>query len=262
MFALAASHIQYNSPMSFLQLHLLILLSVLPVFAVGAVMQSSSYKIESDSINVGGTENSSSTNYRLSDTVGEAATGNSSSASYNLYAGYRQMTGSYVAISAPTDVTMSPAINGLLGGTSNGSAVWTTTTDAPGGYTLTVKSSTNPTLQSANDSFADYTPAGADPDFAFSVAATAGEFGFTPEGSDIVQKYKDNGSSCNVGSSDTADACWYNLSTTDETISQGTGSNSPTGTATTLKLRSESGSSHIQTSGTYTATVTATATAL
>lgn len=238
------------------------LIIAIPLLAFGAVMQSPSYQIQNDSINVGGTENSASSNYQLSDTVGEIATGNSTSTSYNLYAGYRTMTGAYVAISAPADVTMSPPINGLTGGTGDGSAVWTTTTDAPGGYTLAVKASTNPALKSANDSFADYTPAGANPDFTFSIAATASEFGFTPEGSDIASTYKDNGSSCNTGSSDTADACWDNFSTTDKTISQSTAGNSPTGTLTTVKMRSQSGTSHIQTNGTYTATVTATATAL
>lgn len=239
----------------------LLLIIALPLLSFGAAMQSTNFQIESDSINVGGTENSISSNYKLSDTVGEIGTGNSTSTSYNLYAGYRNMTGAYVAISAPADVTMSPSINGLTGGTSNGSAAWTTTTDAPGGYSLTVKVSTNPALQSGNDSFADYTPSGA-PDLTFSAAAADSEFGFTPEGNDIVQKYKDNGSSCNTGSSDTADSCWYNFSTADETIAQSTGGNSPTGTVTTLKMRSQSGTSHIQTNGTYTATVTATATAL
>lgn len=238
------------------------LIIAIPLLAFGAVMQSSNYQIQNDSINIGGTENSVSSNYGLSDTIGEVGTGNSTSTSYNLYAGYRQMTGAYVAISAPPDVTMTPSINGLTGGTSNGSATWTTITDAPGGYTLTVKSSTNPALKSANDSFADYTPTGASPDFAFSIAATDSEFGFTPEGGDIIQKYKDNGSSCNTGSSDTADACWDNFSTTDKTISQSTSGNSPTGTATNVKMRSQSGTSHIQTNGAYTATVTATATAL
>ncbi|MBI2120145.1 MAG: hypothetical protein HYT94_00795 [Parcubacteria group bacterium] len=149
-----------------------------------------------------------------------------------------------------------------VGGTSDGSAIWTATTDSPGGYTLAVKSSTDPSLKSGNDSFADYTPAGANPDFTFSIAATDGEFAFTPEGNDLVQKYKDNGSSCNAGSGDTADACWNRFSTADETVAQGSSSNSPSGTATTIKMRSQSGASHIQTNGTYTATITTTATAL
>lgn len=236
---------------------------ILPLVAFSAVMQSSSYKIESDSINIGGTENSISSNYGLSDTVGEVGTGNSTSTSYNLYAGYRTMTGAYVAISAPADVTMSPSINGLTGGTSNGSAAWTVTTDSPSGYTLAVRASTNPALKSSDDSFADYTIAVPTlPDFTFSIAATASEFGFTPEGSDITQTYKDNGSSCNAGISDTADACWFNFSATDNTVAQSAGANTPSGTATTVKMRSQSGTSHIQTSGTYTATITATATAL
>lgn len=248
--------------MPFLKLNFLILFVAIPLATFGAVMQSPSYQIENDSINIGGTENSVSSNYQLSDTVGESATGNSSSASYTLYAGYRQMAGSSIAISSPSDITMSPSINGLTGGTSDGSAAWTATTDAPGGYTLAIKASTNPALKSSNDSFADYTPGGANPDFAFSIVASASEFGFTPEGTDIVTKYKDNGSSCNTGSSDTVNSCWYNFTTSDETVAQGSSSNSPTGMVTTVKMRSQSGVSHIQTNGSYAATITATATAL
>ena len=84
--------------MPFLKLNFLMLFIAIPLAAFSAVMQSPSYQIGNDSINIGGTENSVSSNYQLSDTVGESATGNSSSTSYNLYAGYRQMTGSSIAI--------------------------------------------------------------------------------------------------------------------------------------------------------------------
>jgi len=56
-------------------------------------MTSTNYQIQWDSINSGGTDFSSSTNYSLHDTVGEQATGYSSSTNYTVHAGYRQTSG-------------------------------------------------------------------------------------------------------------------------------------------------------------------------
>ena len=141
-----------------------------------AQMSSTNYKVQADSANfVGGL--SSSGNYTQESTFGEVATGESSSASYGIKAGYQQMASVYIAIAAVSDVTMSPDIGGLSGGTSNGSASVTVTTDSPSGYELSIKASSSPALVSGSDSFADYTPASAGvPDFTFSVAATAAEF--------------------------------------------------------------------------------------
>ncbi len=52
-------------------------------------MTSVNYKVNWDSINSGGDDISSSTNYILHDTVGEVATGSSTSENYRLRAGYR-----------------------------------------------------------------------------------------------------------------------------------------------------------------------------
>lgn len=236
-------------------------LTALPISAY--VMSSNNYRIQHDSVNIGGVDFSSSDSYKLSDTVGEMATGKSSSDSYNLYAGYRQMNETYISISSPANVTLTPAILGVTGSTGNGSASWTIITDNPAGYSLTIKASSSPALISGAYSFADYTPSGGiggNPDFIWSVASADSEFGFTPEGNHIVQKFLDNGGSpCNTGSTDTPDACWYNPSTSAETISQSTSANHPSGTATTVKFRATSGSSHLQVEGTYTATTTITA---
>ena len=50
------------------------------------VASSSNYRIQSDSINVGGTRQTS-TSYISEDTIGEIATGDSTSTSYKLKAG-------------------------------------------------------------------------------------------------------------------------------------------------------------------------------
>lgn len=227
--------------------------------ASAAVMSSSSYKIQSDSLNTGG-DAGSSASYINRDTVGEFGSSDSTSASYILKAGYRPLQEVYLALSAPASVTLTPAIGGLSGGTGNATASLSVITDNPAGYTLTIKASTNPALTSGASSFGDYTPAvGGTPDYNWSVGASAAEFGFTPEGADIPVKYKDNGASCSTGSSDAVNSCWYNLSLTDETIAQNAAANHPTGIATNLKLRAESGASNYQAAGDYSAQVIITA---
>jgi hypothetical protein len=208
-------------------------------------------------MNFGG-DRSTSASYTIEDTGGEIATGSSSSTNYTMSAGYQQMQSIYMALTPPTNVTLAPAIGGVTGGTANGSTNFTVVTDDQAGYTVTITASSSPALVSATDSFADYVPSGANPDFTFGIAATASAFAFSPEGTDIAQRYKDNGSSCNAGSSDTADACWDGLSTSPITFVSRSSSNHPAGTVTTLKFRAASGSSHIQKDGTYTATTTIT----
>ncbi len=226
-----------------------------------AAMQSTNYKINFDAIDVGGGR-STSTSFNLEDTVGEIATGLSSSTNYVMKAGYQQMYTSYISISSPPDVALAD-INGLIGGTSNGSIAWNVLTDNSAGYVLSVQASTDPALQTSGGiSFDDYTPASADPDYTFAIVSTTSAFGFSPEGADILPRFKDNSSVCNTGSSDTADACWDGFTLTTKNISQSTGSNHPSGATTTVKVRAEIGPSKMQESGAYSAVITATAVAL
>lgn len=230
--------------------------SLLPTVSA-YVASSTSYRLQTDSINVGGML-STSTSYRAEDTLGESGVGTSSSASYAIKAGYQQMQETYLAISAPGNITLSPSIPTTGGGTGNGSGSWTITTDNPAGFTMNIRAAAAPALQSGANSFANYTPAGANPDFTFSVGAATSEFAFTPEGTDIVQKYKDDGAACNTGAGDTASACWMPLTTTAETIVTRTTANHPSGGATTLRFRAESGASNTQPVGSYSAAVTLT----
>ncbi len=230
-------------------------------FAQAFVASSSNYVIQSDSINTGGGL-ATSTSYRAQDTIGESGVGTSSSPAYQLKGGYQQMQQTYLAISAPGNVTMLPTIPSVGGGVANGSAAWTVTTDDTAGYTMNIASAGTPSLQSGVNSFADYVPAGANPDFTFTTAAAASNFGFSPEGGDIVQKYKDNGANCNAGVLDSGSACWAGLSTTANTIVTRTTPNHPAGPATTVRFRAASGASNTQAGGIYTATATLTVIAL
>lgn len=228
----------------------------------GSRRTSSNYAIQRDSLNTGGIDTASSNNYAMRDTVGEQATGEVSSSNFQIQAGYRQMAATSIAISDAPNVTMS-SIGGVTGGASQATSTWTVTTDNPAGYELTINASTAPALQASSTgaSFADYTPSG-DPDYAFSIASTESAFGFTPEGSDITDRFKDNGTSCNAGTQDTSAACWDGLSTTTQVIANSGSNNQPAGTDTTVRFRAESGTDHIQPAGTYQATITVTATAL
>jgi hypothetical protein len=241
----------------------LLIAVLVPAGAAAYVASSTNYRIELDSLNVGGLL-ATSTNYRIEDTVGESATGIGTSTSYNLYAGYQQFdaTPTTITISAPADVTLTPAISEGEGGTANGSAAWTVITNNSAGYNLTIKADSSPALASSGDSFADYSPAGAAPGFTFSVGDSESAFAYSPEGTDLVDNFKDNGSACNTGSSDATNACWEGLSTSDTAIAQAVSANSPGGTETTVKFRAVAGASKSQSAGSYQATITVTATAL
>ena len=238
-----------------------IILGFAPALGLSAyVASSTNYQIERDSINFAGAL-SSSTNYSLEDTAGEIATGRSTSTNYRVEAGYQQVDTS-ISLTAAADVSLLPLIVSLSGGTASGTAVWIVTTNNPAGYSLTVKADTSPALQSGSNSFANYTTAGVNPDYPWSVGASASEFGFSPEGSDISSAYKDDGASCATGALDTASACWDSVTPSDKTVSQRASSNSPGGTQTTLRFRAEAGSSAAIPAGSYSAIITVTATAL
>lgn len=223
-------------------------------------MQSSTYRIQSDSLNIGGLESSSGT-YKINDTLGEIATGDSNSSTYYMHAGYWQMQSSFISISSPSDLVLS-SMAGLSGGSSEGTMSWTVTTDNAAGYTMSIASSTTPALKSALDSLDDYVPAGASPDYNFYNAPTSSSFGFSPEGTQVIDRFKDNGSACNIGTGETVGKCWDGLSTTPKPIAGSTTSNMPNGGIVTARFRAESGADHIQTSGEYNVTIIATAVVL
>lgn len=226
---------------------------------VGAEVRSSpSYKLQSDSINFGGGLSSSS-NYSLESTAGEVATGDSDSPSYRLRAGYQQMQEVFISMTAPSPVVMTPNILGITGGTANGSTSVSVLTDSSGGYELTIVAESAPAMQKGSDTIADYVPvASPDPDFSFTTPATTAHFGFSPEGSDIVNRFRDDGLLCNASSGDTTLACWDGIGTSNKVIARGT-ANQPSGATTTLNFRLVVGGSIVVPAGDYFATTTLTA---
>ncbi len=225
------------------------------------VRTSPSYQLQSDSINFSGGLSTSS-NYALESTAGEVATGNSDSASYSLRAGYQQMQEVFLSMTAPADVVMSPNLGGITGGVANGTTNVVITTDGPAGYELTISAENSPAMQMGAESIANYvTDASPEADYTFTTDPTEAYFGFSPEGNDIDDRYRDNGAACGVGVLDTSLACWDAVVTTPVVIASGP-ANQPLGATTTLRFRVEIGNAAPVLAGTYIATTTLTAVAL
>ncbi len=239
---------------------------LMPIIIAGIVighaqaMQSTSYRIESDSVNFGGGL-ASSTNYVLESTGGELATGDSASTGYALKAGYQQMTTQFLAMTSPSAVTMTPSIIGITGGESNGSTTVTVTTDNSAGYELSIRAGVSPALVKGSDSISDYAPSG-DPDYTFTTDTDDAHFGYSPSGVDVVMRFKDDGGVCNDDTQETPLACWDGLAIAEEVISRSGGANTPSGATTTIYFRVGIGSGVVQPAGEYVATTTITAIAL
>lgn len=164
------------------------------------------------------------------------------------------------------DVTMTPSLGGLTGGTSNGTTTVVVLTNDSSGYVMTIKASSSPAMQGMTQggSISDYTPAVAGvPDFAYSVP-TGAEFGYTvlaSTTSDLAQKFLDNGSTCNTGSNDTSGtaSCWYNLSTVATSTILRTTATPTSGSTSSIVFRLTINSGAGVVEDTYRATTTLTA---
>lgn len=234
----------------FLCLMLLMSLAT-PVFAV--VMSSTNYQIDRDSINFSGGA-STSTTYGSESTIGEFSTGPATSTTYVVQAGYQQMDESWVSLSVPVSANLTPSINAATGGSASTSVDFAVTTNNSSGYTMQMKASTSPALKGSAFDFSDYSIVGV-PDYSWSVASSVAEFGFTPEGSDIIDRFRDDGvSACNqTGGINSPGTCWDAPSTTYATISQSNYPNNPNSATTTLKFRAEAGVSSTIGVGSYVA---------
>lgn len=228
-----------------------------------ANMTSTKYSIIDDSVNFGGTENSTSSSYNVSDTLGEVGSGFSSSTNYGISAGYRNMQSSFISISSITGMSL-PDITGLGGENTMGSTSVTVITDNPAGYQLMINADTSPALRDPvrTSYFSDYSPSGSSPDYFFTVPSGQSEFGFSPEGPDIIPRFIDNGSACSIGAYDTQYRCWDGFSTTTKIIAEKNTPNMPAGSVTVIEYKAAVGPNKIQDSGSYRAGISITAVSL
>ncbi|MEK7091746.1 MAG: hypothetical protein AAB900_02035, partial [Patescibacteria group bacterium] len=179
--------------------------------------------------------------------------------SYNVHAGYQALNSDIsLTVSAPGNVTLSPAVDAKIGGVATGQAAWTVTTDDSAGYTLSLAATTNPALKSSTDSFTDYSSS---PDYTWSVSSASAYFGYTVLSADAATAFLHNGSVCGLGSTNTADRCWRGFSTSAVTVLSRSTANTPSGVVSTVKFQAEAGSGRLITEGAYSATINAVVTA-
>lgn len=230
-----------------------------PVFAY--VMKSDTYRIQSDSINIGGRPQSS-TNYLSEDTIGEVATSESGSSNYKIKAGYQAMQEVYISLSSPGNINMGN-IN-LSQNTSIGTGnAWNVKTDDPAGYILALKADHSNVLKdgSTNEVFADYTEATSGTPETWSVGSGAYEFGFSVYGDNVSTATWGSDASCGSGSVPSTNLKYMGFkSITAVTAASSSSRTSTSGTNTVFCVAAEQNSIYAP-SGNYTADITATATA-
>jgi hypothetical protein len=165
---------------------------------------------------------------------------------YDQFVVSQQITSEISFLATAADITLS-AIGGITGGDSIGYTGVRVYTNDSAGFTMTITASNSPAMQgiSQGGTIADYTPGAANvPDFAFG-STTPGqqaEFAYTVTATttaDLTQKFLDNGSTCNTGSSDTDGyvSCWYNLSTTATSTIVTSAETAVSGASSTLYFR-------------------------
>jgi len=171
-------------------------------------------------------------------------------------------------LATASDVTMSPALAGITGGTANGVTQVRVLTNNAAGYsmTLTASSSAGMLGNSQGGTIPAYVPnAEGVPDYAFTTPVNSARFGYTVEASttsDLNQKFLNSGTTCNTGSDDDADSCWLNASTSAVQIINRLTETPDSGATTTVKFRVviNSSPSPVIPQDTYVATTTLTAT--
>lgn len=146
---------------------------------------------------------------------------------------------------AAADVTMEGSIQGLTGGYATGTTMAVVRSNDAQGYTMTLHFATTSSghaMQASSTAYiSDYTPASPGvPDFQWveNTTGQASEFGYTVMASttgQVNQSFMNNGTACNTGTSETANRCWLNPTTTPKMIVSSTG---PVGASTsTIKFR-------------------------
>lgn len=158
-----------------------------------------------------------------------------------------------ITITAPGNVEI-PAIT-IAGGDQNNSATWTVVTNATGGYTLKTKFSTNTAMKNGSDQITNYTPATANIPQAWSVGASAYEFGigtYATGQTDVNSVTWGSGSDC-------SGAYYVQPVTTlsSYTFASRSTETASAGIATALCFRAAQGANVYIPSGVYTGTVTA-----
>ena len=143
------------------------------------------------------------------------------------------------------NVIATGSINGITGGTANGTTTAVVRTNSNTGYNMSIAFFDNGSGQAMqgdvtdSDSIRDYPATSSQPTFLFSTASTSAVFGYTVSAavtSDLDPSFLNNGTVCNSGPTYTADRCWMEPTTTGFTIIN-RASAATTGATSTISFR-------------------------
>ena len=128
------------------------------------------------------------------------------------------------------NTTLTGSLNGITGGTANGSTTVVVQTNSPTGYVMDIAFFNNGTPETmmgevtGSSAIRDYAASTTgsttnpyEPSFLFSTASSAAVFAYTmsaADSSDLDQSFLNNGTICNSGGGYTADRCWMTPATT------------------------------------------------
>jgi hypothetical protein len=227
-----------------------------------AVMQSTNYQIQSDNLTPSGGQ-WSSVNYIFKDSFGEVSTGISDSTSYSMRAGYQEMQETYLSISSPGVLNMTPSIPGISGGTADVSGTFNVITDDAAGFTLALNASTAHAMMAESDPTYYFSNYSATPTYTWTVYSGNAQFGYTVEpesyGDTVIDFLDDTSNNCGTGDANGTGTCWAGFDGTDlKTVIYRTTRTDIDGEDEVVKFRAQSSDYSLE-SGTYTATITATA---
>jgi hypothetical protein len=194
----------------------------------------------------------------LEPTVGRSAT--------DIFKVTQTVTDETAFVVAVNDVTMSPNLAGVTGGTASGSTTVRVRTNNSTGYNMTIAFSTSTAMRQngGSGSINNYNPASTTrADFAFANEAFS-QFSYTVVAStsgDLPTYFRDNASICGAGSANTASTCWSNPSTTARQVILTSAATQTSGSTSTVAFRVNIPSNPVPAvpEGTYVATATLTA---
>lgn len=194
---------------------------------------------------------------------------NAGASAQDTFTVQQTIVGEISFVVAANDVTMSPSISGITGGTSNGTTTAVVRANNVTGYNMTIAfASTTAMPGQVSGAIQNYTPAvGGTPDYTFVTPTNSAEFAYTVQAGDLGDEaaiFRDDGGSCNTGAANSYLTCWYGISNATNTVTIINRSTATTvnGATTTINFRVgiDANPSPTVPSGIYNATATLTAT--
>jgi hypothetical protein len=156
------------------------------------------------------------------------------------------ITGEISFLVDATDVTMSGSLNGVTGGTANGTTTAVVTTNSSTGYTMSIAYFDNGTDNamlgdvSASTAIHDYTASSSEPTYGFHTASSSSVFAYTATAdnvSDVDLSFQDDGAgNCNASGTSNPGTCWMEPTVAGFQIID-RGSSSAGGATTTINFR-------------------------